>query len=108
LAVQGRATALLRVGAVEVDLVHRTVSRNGEPVDLSPKAYDLLVTLMRHPGAVVKRGELMRAVWGYAENVESRTLDTHIGELRRRLEANPSDPRFVQTVWRVGYRVRER
>jgi DNA-binding response OmpR family regulator len=97
----------LRAGPIEVDLVNHAVRRDGELIDLSPKAYDLLVALMRRQGAVVTRAELMRSVWGYADNVESRTLDTHIGERRRRLETHPSDPQLVQTVWRVGYRLRD-
>ena len=67
-------------------------------------AFDLLVALVRHRGVVVTRAELMREVWGYGEGVMSRTLDTHIFELRRLIEADPTKPARIRTVWRIGYR----
>ncbi|MFL5579145.1 MAG: response regulator transcription factor [Gemmatimonadaceae bacterium] len=96
---------LQRFGDVEVDTATRTVHRAGAPVALAPKEFDLLVALLRRHGAVVSRHELMREVWGYADSVVSRTVDTHIAELRRKLEPSPSEPRHLITVRKAGYRL---
>ena len=95
----------LRVGPVEVDLAQQSVRRDGHLVKVTPKAFDLLVALMRRRNGIATRADLMREVWGYADDVASRTLDTHIGDLRRFLERNPAAPEIIQTVWRVGYRM---
>jgi DNA-binding response OmpR family regulator len=92
-------------GDIEVDPRARTVRRNGETLSVSRIGFDLLLVLLRHRGAVVTRGELMRDVWGYPEDVNSRTLDTHIFELRRLIEPSPSSPVHIRTVWRIGYRL---
>jgi len=94
-------------GDIELNVRLRSVRRGGEIVDLSPKEFDLLVTLVRQKGAVVSRMELLKGVWGYSANVESRTVDTHVSLLRRKLEDNPSHPRHILTVWKAGYRFME-
>jgi two-component system response regulator MtrA len=91
-------------GDVVVDPAARTVTRRGEPVSLSPKAFDLLLSLIRRGGRVASRMELLREVWGYGPLVLSRTVDSHIAELRRRLEDEPANPRHIVTVFKVGYR----
>jgi two-component system alkaline phosphatase synthesis response regulator PhoP len=96
-----------RFGDVVIDLASRTVSRAGNDVEVAPKEYELLVALLRRRGAVVSRQELMREVWGYSDAVISRTIDTHIAELRRKLEADPAAPRHILTVRKVGYRLKE-
>jgi DNA-binding response OmpR family regulator len=96
-----------RFGDVAIDLASRTVSRAGNDVEVAPKEYDLLVALVARRGAVVSRQELMREVWGYSDAVISRTIDTHIAELRRKLEADPAAPRHILTVRKVGYRLKE-
>jgi DNA-binding response OmpR family regulator len=98
------APAVLRFGDVVVDTAARTVTRAGEPCALTPKAYELLLALVRRNGAVASRVELLREVWGYGGLVMSRTVDSHIAELRRKIEADPGNPRHVVTVWKVGYR----
>jgi DNA-binding response OmpR family regulator len=95
----------VRFGDVELDPAVREVRRRGVPVALRPKEYDLLHALARREGRLAERGELLREVWGYHESVLSRTLDTHIGELRRKLEADPAAPRHILTVRKVGYRL---
>lgn len=97
---------VLRAGPVEVDPTARLVRRDGRDVSLTPKAFDLLVALVARGGRVVSRHELLREVWGYDRSVTSRTVDTHVAELRRKLEANPSAPEHVVTVWKIGYRWR--
>ncbi|HET6680262.1 MAG TPA: response regulator transcription factor [Gemmatimonadaceae bacterium] len=93
-----------RFADVEVRTVARLVTRGGEPVDLSPKEFDLLMALMRRPNQVVTRAELLKDVWGYNASVVSRTIDTHVAELRRKLEPDPASPRHIMTVWKTGYR----
>jgi DNA-binding response OmpR family regulator len=80
------------------------VTRNGAPCPLTPKAYELLLALARRGGAVVTRNDLLKEVWGYSAFVTTRTVDSHIAELRRKIEADPANPRHVKTVWKVGYR----
>jgi two-component system alkaline phosphatase synthesis response regulator PhoP len=94
-----------RFGDVVVDLASRIVRRDGETCALSPKAYELLLALIRRDGAVATRGELLKEVWGYGAFVMSRTVDTHIAELRRKLELDAAEPRHIVTVWKVGYRL---
>ncbi len=94
----------IRFGAIEVDLASRSVTRAGQPCALSPKAYTLLLALVHREGAVATRAELLREVWGYDEQVLSRTVDSHIAELRRKLEDDPASPRHIITVWTIGYR----
>jgi DNA-binding response OmpR family regulator len=95
-----------RFGEMLVDPATRTVTRGGRPVELAPKEYDLLLALLDRRGAVVSRAELMREVWGYSDDAVSRTIDTHIAELRRKLEADPAEPRHILTVRKVGYRLK--
>ena len=94
-----------RVGDVVVDQATRTVTRNGKAVALTPKEFDLLVALLRRRGAVASRIDLMQEVWGYSSAVVSRTVDTHIAELRRKLEDTPSAPKHILTVRKLGYRL---
>jgi DNA-binding response OmpR family regulator len=74
-------------------------------VALRPKEYELLLALLRRRGQVAAREELLQEVWGYAEEVMSRTVDTHVAELRRKLERNPAEPRHILTVRKAGYRL---
>ena len=93
-------------GVIEVDPAARTVCRASQSVELAPKEFDLLLALLRARGAVVSRLQLMREVWGYSAAVVSRTVDTHIAELRRKLEENPASPRHIITVRKTGYRIK--
>jgi two-component system alkaline phosphatase synthesis response regulator PhoP len=94
-----------RFGEVEVNCRARAVTKSGEMVSLTPKEFDLLVALLRREGAVASRLELMKEVWGHRAAVVSRTVDTHVAELRRKLEDDPSAPRHILTVWKAGYRL---
>jgi two-component system alkaline phosphatase synthesis response regulator PhoP len=96
---------LLRFGDVTVDPVARRVHKAGLEVALRPKEYDLLLELLRHRGEVRSRLELMQTVWGYSSAVITRTVDTHMFELRRKLEADAARPRHITTVRGVGYRL---
>ncbi len=94
-----------RFGDVRVDLAARRVRRGDAVVPLRPKEYALLLALLRRGGRVVTRLELLRDVWGYADTVESRTVDTHVARLRRLLEPDPAHPRYIVTVRPLGYRI---
>ena len=94
----------VKFGDVVVDLASRSVFRNGEQCTLTPKAYDLLLALLKREGAVATRRDLLTEVWGYGAFVMTRTVDSHVAELRRKLEAHPAEPRHIVTVWKVGYR----
>ena len=96
--------ARISFGEVRVEPGARIVTRAERPVALTPKAYELMLALIRRQGAVVSRVELLREVWGSAGDVQTRTVDSHMAELRRKLEDNPADPRHFLTVWKVGYR----
>jgi DNA-binding response OmpR family regulator len=96
---------VVRFGDIELDASIRQVRKRGQPVELSPKEFDLLVALLEADGAVRSRQELMQQVWGYEASVLSRTVDTHVAELRRKLEDDPAFPRHLLTVRKAGYRV---
>ena len=99
------ARSLERIAGVEIDRATRSVTRDGRPVDLAPKEYDLLVALADRRGAIASRVDLMRQVWGWSDAVITRTIDTHIAELRRKLEDDPARPRLILTVRKAGYRL---
>jgi DNA-binding response OmpR family regulator len=102
---RGSAAPPARFGEVEIDVATRTVRRAGQPVALTPMEFDLLVALARRRGALASRVELLKEVWGHSSAVLTRTVDTHIAELRRKLERDPSAPRHILTVRKVGYRL---
>lgn len=104
LATGERPSTRIAFGTVVVDVTTRTVSRDNTRVPLTPRAYELLLVLARQPGRTIPRRELLREVWGYRDDVTSRTLDAHIAELRRKLERDPRAPEHIITIWRVGYR----
>jgi two-component system alkaline phosphatase synthesis response regulator PhoP len=94
-----------RFGEITIERASRIVRRHGESVSLAPLEYDLLLALYDKRGAVVSRLELMREVWGHQAAVVSRTVDTHILELRKKLERDPTRPRHILTVRKSGYRL---
>jgi DNA-binding response OmpR family regulator len=94
---------VLRAGALEVDPSSREVTRNGEPVALTAREFDLLAHLMRSPRRAFRREELLEEVWGFCYG-DASTVTVHIRRIREKVEADPSQPRHVRTVWGVGYR----
>jgi len=102
----GGASEVLTFGDVEVSPATRTVLRVGDPVELTPKEFDLLVALLESRGAVISRQELLKEVWGYGNAaVNTRTVDVHLSELRRKLENDPAHPQYILTVRKAGYRL---
>lgn len=94
----------LQIGDVTIDPVGRRAWRNNVIVPLSPLEFTLLLTLVRQPGIVLSRATLLRDVWGHAPDIQTRTVDLHISELRRKIEPEPSTPRYIVTVFKAGYR----
>ena len=101
---QPEPTARLVAGALEVDVFKRRVRLAGRRVDLTAREFDLLAQFARHPGRVYTRAELLDLVWGYGHRGYEHTVNTHINRLRAKIEEDPSHPRFVLTVWGVGYK----
>lgn len=100
-----KLAAPVTFGDVHVDPGTHTVKRSGARVLLRPKEYDLLIALLQRRGQVASRAELLEEVWGYSGEVYSRTVDTHVAELRRKLEDNAAEPRHILTVRKSGYRI---
>jgi DNA-binding response OmpR family regulator len=94
---------LVDVGRVQVDLAGHRVLRDGQAVPVKPKAFELLAFLIRNPGQVFTRDQLLEKVWGYDYAGETRTVDVHVHWLRAELEQDPAAPELLQTVRGVGY-----
>jgi two-component system, OmpR family, response regulator ResD len=89
---------------LEIDPAARTVLVRGEPVQLTVREFDLLLFLVRHPGQAFSRDQLMDAIWDYTFYTDTSTVTVHMRRLRAKVELDPSEPRWLQTVWGVGYR----
>ena len=100
------ARVVERIGSAEVEIDRRTIIKGGSERALTPRAFELLMALLRRRNRVVTRQELLRDVWGYSAGVTTRTVDAHIAELRRKIEDDPARPKHILTVWKSGYRLR--
>jgi DNA-binding response OmpR family regulator len=96
--------AVLRFGAVEVDFRRQEVLRGGKRIDLTAKEFEVLRMMARHRGEIVTRDRLLEEVWGYETYPTTRTVDNHILRLRQKLEDDPSDPRYILSVYGEGYK----
>jgi DNA-binding response OmpR family regulator len=99
-------TEPVTVGRATVDLAGRRLTRDGEVRPVKPKAFDLLAFLIRHPGQVFSREQLLADVWGYDYAGETRTVDVHVHWLRAEIEDDPQTPKVLETVRGVGYVLR--
>jgi DNA-binding response OmpR family regulator len=95
----------LRFGDVELERETRDVRKAGSPVRLTAKEFDLLWFLASHPRRVFSRDQLMASVWGYTAALDTGTVTVHIRRLREKIEDEPSHPRYLETVWGIGYRL---
>ena len=93
----------LSVGHIRLDPSERSAWKSGQPVDLTAKEFDLMELLMRNPGRVYSRENLLNVVWGYEYIGDYRTVDVHIRRLREKLELDPANPQYIRTKWGVGY-----
>jgi two-component system, OmpR family, response regulator ResD len=97
-------SSVVAIGGLRLDAAARAVTLDGQPVNLTVREFDLLQFLMRHPGQVFTREQLLDNVWGYAFASEMSTVTVHIRRLREKIERDPTNPSFLQTVWGVGYK----
>lgn len=95
---------ILNAGPLSIDPLTRAVRLKQEPVELTPREFDLLYFFARHPDAVFSRLELLNKVWGYQHEGYEHTVNTHINRLRIKIEDNPAEPDFIRTVWGKGYK----
>ncbi|MBA2354828.1 MAG: response regulator transcription factor, partial [Acidobacteria bacterium] len=95
---------VLHVDNLEIDVDRRAVRLAGAPVSLTAKEFDLLLCFAAHPGRVYTRAQLLDLVWGYSHEGYGHTVNSHINRLRAKVERDPSEPKFVLTVWGVGYK----
>lgn len=94
---------VIRIGDISLDLDGRNAYRNGEPVELTAKEFDMIEFLMHNPNRVYSRENLLDTIWAYEYRSDIRTVDVHIRRLREKLEANPAEPKYILTKWGVGY-----
>jgi len=94
----------IQVGSLLVDLTRRTVTVDGRAIEMTRTEFDLLVLFVRNPEIVLTREKLLEDVWGYRFEGYSRTVDTHVTRLRKKIEIDPHNPQMIQTVWGMGYR----
>jgi two-component system KDP operon response regulator KdpE len=98
------STTRYEANGLVIDLAKRLVTRDGEPLHLTPKEYDLLAHMARHAGLVVTHRQLLAAVWGPAHVEDMQYLRVFVGQLRSKVERNPANPRLICTEPGVGYR----
>ncbi|MDD6159770.1 MAG: response regulator transcription factor [Oscillospiraceae bacterium] len=100
---QERIANRLERGVIAIDTAERSAWRDGKPVELTAKEFDLMELLLRNPGRVYSRENLLDQVWGYEYIGDYRTVDVHIRRLREKLEPDPANPEYIMTKWGVGY-----
>jgi DNA-binding response OmpR family regulator len=98
---------IFEAGLLRIDNECRSVFIEGKAVELTAKEFDLLLFFAQNPGRVYSREHLLNRVWGYSHSGYEHTVNSHINRLRAKIERDPSDPQFVQTVWGVGYKFNE-
>ena len=96
--------ARYRFGSVEIDFEKHLAARNGKPLELTSREYDILRFLIRHRGEVVTRDRMLDEVWGYKSYPTTRTVDNHILNLRKKVEEDPSEPRYILSMYGEGYK----
>ena len=101
------AQKVIEVLGLRVDSEKRSVTLEGRPVELTAKEFDLLLHFAENPGRVYTRTQLLDKVWGYSHSGYEHTVNSHINRLRAKIEKNPNQPEYIQTVWGVGYKFRD-
>ena len=99
---------LIEQGALRIDLQRHEARLQGQPLELTAKEFELLAHFARAPGRVFTRAQLLDQVWGYHHSGYEHTVNSHINRLRSKIERDPGNPEFIQTVWGVGYRFADR
>lgn len=98
---------MIRAGDLVIDPEKRKVTVSGKPVHLTAREFELLLEFARHPGRAYTRGQLLDKVWGYSYQGYEHTVNSHINRLREKIEKNPASPRYILTIWGVGYQFAE-
>jgi len=99
-------TQIIIRGELRVDITGFRVHVRGEETELTPKEFELLRVLIAHPGKVYSREELLERIWGYEYDGDTRTVDVHVRHLRLKVERDPSNPEYIETLRGIGYRFR--
>ena len=97
----------IHAGDLTIDLEKRKVTLKAKAIDLTAKEFDLLLHFAKNPGRVYRRSQLLDEVWGYGHNGYEHTVNSHINRIRAKIEENPAQPRYILTVWGVGYKFAE-
>jgi two-component system alkaline phosphatase synthesis response regulator PhoP len=100
----GTQTGIYQFGGVRIDLRGTEATRDGKPVNLSAREFQLLRYFIEHAGTTLSRDELLKEVWGYSADTFTRTVDVHVASLRQKIEADPKQPKFITTVQGLGYK----
>jgi len=103
-----QAKEMIEVAGLSIDLQRHEARVGGRPVELTAKEFELLAHFARSPGRVFTRTQLLDQVWGYSHSGYEHTVNSHINRLRNKIERDPANPDFIQTVWGVGYKFAER
>ena len=101
------STETISINGIDIDPECRTVSIGGNPVELTAREFDLLLHFASHPGKVFSREQLLNQVWGYGHEGYEHTVNSHINRLRKKIEQDPADARYILTVWGIGYKFSE-
>jgi DNA-binding response OmpR family regulator len=104
--VSAEETGTIECGNLRIDAQRHEVSVGGKPVDLTAKEFQLLLHFARNPGRVYTRCQLLDQIWGYNHSGYEHTVNSHINRLRAKIEENPDEPEYIQTIWGVGYKFR--
>lgn len=103
---QEKSANRLECGVIALDVAERAAWKDGQPVELTAKEFELMELFLRNPGRVYSRENLLNLAWGYEYMGEFRTVDVHIRRLREKLEPDPANPEYILTKWGVGYYLR--
>jgi DNA-binding response OmpR family regulator len=95
----------MALGTLDMDFAAYTAVRKGEPLNLTPKEFEIMKYLWHHRNKAVTRDELLTHVWGYDESMSTRTVDNFILKLRQKIEEDPANPRYIITIHGIGYKL---
>ena len=98
----------ITAGSLTVDTQERNVYKDGKPVELTAREFDLVELLIRNPNRVYSRENLLDLIWGYEYRSDIRTVDVHIRRIREKIELNPKKPEYLKVVWGIGYKIEKR
>lgn len=101
----GKEKEKIETGDLTLDLVHRSILRGGEPIELTGKEFDLALFLVKHIGRILSRGHILESVWGRSPDINTRTVDTHVSRIRKKLDLNPERGWRLSAIYQHGYRL---